>query len=295
MRRILLHVLGICCARRRESTLESAGEILGRLMWTALPARRRAATRAIEHHLRLPPDAASNLARDNFRHTGRSFLEIMHTRKLDHRFMRDRVRIEGKENLERVIRLQRPIVGVSAHMGAWELLSGLLALSFSDRKAQIVVRQPKDPLLKELMTHFRQRDNVEIVGRKLAAPKVQSNLKKKGISAFLVDHNCGRSQAVFLPFLQEYAAVNMGPALLALRCRAVVWPVFMLREDGDYLIHCGEPLDTQNVEGATLRERVEHVAAFYTREVESMVRRFPEQWFWMHKRWKTRPAWEKRP
>ncbi|MCF8085840.1 MAG: lysophospholipid acyltransferase family protein [Desulfohalobiaceae bacterium] len=294
MRRMMLHMLGIWCARRRESTLESAGEILGRLMWLALPARRRTAIRALEHHLRLPPDAASKLAWDNFRHTGRSFLEIMHTRKMDHRFLRDRVRIEGEENLERVIRLQRPIVGVSAHLGAWELLSGLLALSFHERGAQIVVRQPKDPLLKELMTHFRQRDNVEIVSRKLAAPKVQSNLKKKGISAFLVDHNCGRDQAVFLPFFQEYAAVNMGPALLALRSRAVVWPVFMLREDGNYAIHCGEPLDTRTVEG-TLRERVEQVAAFYTREVEAMVRRYPEQWFWMHRRWKTRPDWEKRP
>lgn len=294
MRRILLHFLGVWCARCRESTLESAGKILGRLMWLALPARRRTATRAIEHHLRLPPDAASRLARDNFQHTGRSFLEIMHTRKMDHRFMRDRIRVEGKENLERVIRLQRPVVGVSAHLGAWELLSGLLALYFHDRGAQIVVRQHKDPVLKELMTHFRQRDNVEIVSRKLAAPKVQSNLQKRGISAFLVDHNCGRSQAVFLPFLREYAAVNMGPALLALRSRAVVWPVFMLREDRNFAIHCGQPLDTQTVEG-TLRERINQVATFYTREVEAMVRRYPEQWFWMHRRWKTRPDWEKRP
>ncbi len=294
MRQLLVHLLGVLASGRKEGTLKSAGDILGRIMWLVLPGRRRTALHAIEHHLGLPPQQASNLARSNFRHTGQSFLEIMHTRKMDHRFMRNRVRIEGKESLERVIRLQRPVVGVTGHLGAWELLSGLLALYFHNRSAQIVVRQPNDPMLRDLMTHYRQWSNVEIVSRKLAAPKVQSNLKKNGISAFLVDHNCGRSQAVFLPFLREYAAVNMGPALLALRSRAVVWPVFMLREGADYVVHCREPLDTRTLEG-TLRERMNQVAKFYTREVEAMVRRYPEQWFWMHKRWKTRPGWEKKP
>jgi KDO2-lipid IV(A) lauroyltransferase len=142
------------------------------------------------------------------------------------------------------------------------------------------------------MTHFRQRDNVEIVSQNNAAPRVRSNLSNKGISAFLVDHNCSRGKAVFLPFLGEYAAVNMGPALLALRCRAVVWPVFMLREGDNYVIRSLEPLDTQTVDGS-LRDKVEQVASFYTRAVESVVREYPEQWFWMHRRWKTRPRWEK--
>jgi KDO2-lipid IV(A) lauroyltransferase len=206
--------------------------------------------------------------------------------------MQKKVRIEEPERLESVIDTPRPIVAITGHLGAWELLSGFIALYFPQRPCQIVVRHPKNEALKEMMLHFRAKNNVEIVSSKQAAPRVRSCLNRTGLSGFLVDHNTRRSQSVFLPFLREYAAVNMGPALLALRCKAVVWPIFMVREDDGYVIRNREPLDTHTLEGS-LREKVDQVATFYTREVENMVHKYPEQWFWMHKRWKTRPDWEK--
>jgi KDO2-lipid IV(A) lauroyltransferase len=109
------------------------------------------------------------------------------------------------------------------------------------------------------------------------------------MTAFLVDHNCSREEAVFLPFLGKTAAVNMGPALLALRSKALVLPVFLLREEGmQYRFQVGEALDTATLTG-TREEKIRAIARFYTRAVEHMVHERPEQWFWMHKRWKTRP------
>ena len=293
MLRPIVESIGFLLSLSGPRALARVGKFTGRLLWILLPGRRRIARRTMEHHLGCGPAESKNLVRRNFRHTGRSFLELLYSRKVDYRFMQNWVRIEEPHRLETILGMQRPIVAITGHLGAWELLSGFLALYFPQRPCQIVVRHPKNEALKELMLHFRAKNNVEIVSSKQAAPRVRSCLSKNGLSGFLVDHNTRRSQSVFLPFLREYAAVNMGPALLALRCKAVVWPVFMLREDDGYVIRNLEPLDTQTLEGS-LREKVNQVAAFYTREVENMVHKYPEQWFWMHQRWKTRPDWEKK-
>jgi KDO2-lipid IV(A) lauroyltransferase len=185
-------------------------------------------------------------------------------------------------------------VGITGHFGAWELLAGILGLYFSERPAQIIVRQPQNPALSQTLTHLRSHAGLQVVHNRQSTFKVLRCLKRQGISAFLVDHNCGRNKAVFLPFLQKYAAVNMGPAVLALRARAIVWPVFLARAQKEkYLLYSGPCLDTAALNG-DFSSKVQQVAEFYTRAVEEMLLKHPEQWFWMHRRWKTRPGWEKK-
>lgn len=102
-----------------------------------------------------------------------------------------------------------------------------------------------------------------------------------------IDHNTSRSEAFFLPFLGEEAAVNKGPAVLAVRAKALVWPIALIRDGDRYRIIIEEPLDTALLEGDA-EEKALAVAAFYTEANERMVRRAPDQWFWMHNRWKTK-------
>ena len=112
-------------------------------------------------------------------------------------------------------------------------------------------------------------------------------LRKNGYAGFLADHNTSRSEAFFLPFLGEEAAVNKGPAVLAVRAKALVWPIALIRDGDRYRIIIEEPLDTALLEGDA-EEKALAVAAFYTEANERMVRRAPDQWFWMHNRWKTK-------
>ena len=109
------------------------------------------------------------------------------------------------------------------------------------------------------------------------------------MTAFLVDHNTSRSEAVFLPFLGKTAAVNKGPALLAVRAEALVFAVFLRREGEDYVFHIEELMDTATMDGGH-EANMRAVARAYTEAVERMIRLAPEQWFWMHNRWKTRPG-----
>jgi KDO2-lipid IV(A) lauroyltransferase len=291
---ILYEGFGAVLQRLHPRHVGLLGRCLGGLMWCCLPSRRRVASQAISVHLHKPPRQARELGMANFAQTGRTFLELFLNRGVDPRFVRDRIRVQGTESLDFVQRARRPVVAATAHLGAWELLAGVFPLMFGDRRMQIVVRLPKNRALGQILLHFRGHAGVEIVHNRQAAPAVLRCLKRNGITAFLVDHNCGRSKAVFLPFLERYAAVNIGPAVLAVRAEALVWPLFLLRDGSEsYIFDAHEPLDTAQL-GGTFQERVRQAASFYTETVEHMVRRYPDQWFWMHKRWKTRPPWEKR-
>ena len=85
----------------------------------------------------------------------------------------------------------------------------------------------------------------------------------------------------------------MGPAMLAVRAKSAIVPVCMIREtDGSYTYHVAKALLPEDLTG-TVEEKVAQVTAFYNSAVQEFIRTYPEQWFWMHKRWKTRPEEEK--
>jgi len=269
--------------------VRACGEGLGRLLWRALPKRREMACEAMAHLLGLSPEKARATALESFQHNGRSFLELLLAPRVDPRFLHDRLRIADASSLAALRAQERPIVCISAHLGAWELLGPIFHLLLPGRKKQSVVRRPKDQALHELTTRLRSRPSLEVVDHRNAAPRVLRCLRRGGASAFMVDHNTGTSEAVFLPFLGRVAAVNRGPALLALRAGAVVQPMFLLREgQGGYALYLEPTLDTRTVTG-TNDEKIQKIALFYTQVVERMVRSHPEQWYWLHKRWKTQP------
>lgn len=275
-------------------TIDILGRLFGTAMWLTLRRRRQVAIEALRHHLELSFPDASRLARENFQHTGRSFLELFMTRQVDHRFMHSRVSHNDPENFNRMRASDRAIIAATGHLGAWELMAGVLRLHFQGRRSQIIVKQPENPVSKSLLTYFRSVGSNEIVHKDNAAPAVlRCLIRDKGLSAFLVDHNAKRSKSIFLPFLNELASVNIGPAVLAVRAKALVWPIFFLRNPpGGYILHSLPALDTKTLTGS-MQSRIEQTAAFYTQSVEKTVRSYPQQWFWMHKRWRTRPLWEK--
>ncbi|NCC23572.1 MAG: acyltransferase [Deltaproteobacteria bacterium] len=272
-----------------ERVLICLGRGLGRIMWAVLGSRRRESTRSVQERLNLSPDWAKVVAKASFINSGQSFMEIFMTRNVDWRFL-DRVEIPDMASLVALAELDRPIIGVTGHMGAWELLAGMLNLFVPEgRPNQVVVRLPKDRELGLLMLHMRTLARVEIVRHRQAVKSVLRCLRKNGVSAFLVDHNTMVEEATFIPFLGLEAAVNIGPAVLAVRSQATILPIFLVRrEPKGYRLVWETPLDTRDLQGP-IGERIEAAARFYTEAVERIVRAYPEQWFWMHRRWKTRP------
>lgn len=292
MRDIAYSLFGILGKCLTPGGIYRLGGWLGALLWMCLPGRRRLAVETIAERLGVDRSEARRVARESFGHTCRSFLEIFLRTRLDHRFVEARVDIVDPEHLEGIRNDPQAKVVVTAHLGAWELGMPLARLAMPGIECGAVARTVKDPALNDLVLHLRRRPGIQIIENRQGSLRALRILRKKGIVVFVVDHNCMRDMALFLPFLGKTAAVYRGPAQLAARSGATIWPVFCTRRPGGrYELHIGKNLDTKSLEG-TDEEKIEAVARFYTKAVEDMVRRYPEQWLWMHKRWKTRPPEE---
>lgn len=267
------------------SGIRSTGNGLGALLWHTLRSRRRLATDNIAKHIECSPGTAKTLARSSFNHNARSFLECVLAPKfgLDHPLLH----VERPDLVERLKTEERPAVIIAGHLGAWELLASLLGDVSTTRPRLTVVRTYKNKALNDVSIHLRSSRGAVVLGHREAAFPVLRALKKNGYVAFLADHNTGHDEAVFLPFLGEEAAVNKGPALLAVRGKALIWPIFLLRDGKKYSLHMEDPLDTTTLEGDP-ETRILETARFYTNAIQRTVRFAPEQWFWMHNRWKTK-------
>lgn len=261
--------------------------VLGFIMWTFLPQRRHAAIERVKLHLDLPYEKAALLAKASFYNTARSFLEIF----LNDKFKMEYVRVENPELLEKMMAPGQSGVLATAHFGSWELMGAIISQT-AKRPTMTVARKQKDPVVSDLIKELRGESKLIAVDHRSAAGPTLECMRNQGIVGFLADHNTSRKEAVFLPFFNDIAAVNMGPAMLAVRAKAVVYPVF-LRRDGirQYTLHMHEPLDVSTLEGS-IAERVKKVAEFYTKAIENEIRETPDQWLWMHNRWKTRPPEE---
>lgn len=296
------------------------GKGLGWLMWHALPKRRKLAVNNIVERLLLPRCTAKRLAKDSFCMNAQSFLEVGLTTSFGLHLASPtylanaphlleklpaavlvpdyaknpknfRLHIAQPDLWNQLLTCPRPIVAATAHMGAWELLASVLGDMYSPpRPRMVVVRRYSDPAVQAFITKRREAHGATMVGHRTVAAMVLRALRDRGVVAFLVDHHSLNSESLHLPFLGQSANVNMGPALLAVRSQALVWPVFLLRKKGpnnrqDYELHIQAPLDTSLLEG-NREEKVLYTARFYTQAVERIVQDFPEQWFWMHNRWK---------
>lgn len=284
----LLHTFSRELARQGGlDVIRRLGERLGALLWRVLPGRRKLAAQTIADRLHLPLAEATSIARKSFDHNARSFLEIIIAPEFDR--LRPELRVADPELFERLKRTPRPVVIATGHLGAWEFGAGLADDFEHSRPRMIVVRNHGNPAVRQYMADMRGgRGKRTVVGHRNAVFAALKTLRRNGVVGFLVDHNCGRDEAVFLPFLGKTAAVNQGPALLAVRTEALILPLFVVRDAQGYVLLSEEPLDTTLLDG-NRDEKVLAAARFYTEAVERRVREYPEQWFWMHKRWKTRP------
>lgn len=268
------------------SAIDSLARVLGGFIWYFIPSRRKKTIASIQKHLAYNKERAQEIARASFTENMRSFLEIFHVAQYDE--TQNGSQILPQEIYDQFKKERAPVVVTSAHIGSWELLAGMVEGIHPERSRMVVVRKQKDRAMALLLEELRSSRGITPIGHRQAAQKVMECLRGKGTVAFLVDHNTSRKEALFLPFLNEAAAVNSGPAMLALRAKAVIYPLFNIREGKANYCYLYPPLRTAELKG-TVSERVEIIARYYTECVEDIVKKYPEQWFWMHNRWKTKP------
>ena len=264
------------------------GAGFGRLAFAVAGGERRKALKSLARAFPEKPDAERHaLARACFRHLGMAAFEVGATSSMDRQLER-LVRWEDADRrvLDAALARGKGVVFVSGHVGNWELLARRVARA--GYPSQSIAKETTDPRLTELVGRFRARGGVRSIwrGQEGAARAMLRALKAGEILGLLIDQDT-RVQSLFVPFFGTRAATPRAAADLALRTGAAVVVGFCQREGEGYRLWMQEvPWQTT---GDREADAVTLTAAL-SLSIEAAIRRAPEQWVWMHQRWKTRPT-----
>jgi KDO2-lipid IV(A) lauroyltransferase len=226
------------------------------------------------------------LARNVFRHMGTvaaEFFEIPTYRKDE---LPPGVKFEGWKHYEKAMARGKGCIFFTGHLGNWELMAA--AMGFIGIYGNIVYRKLDNPVLEDLVLWFRTFTGHRMVPKGGASKTLVSLLRENKMVAVLMDQNVAWREGVFVDFFGRPAATTRGIALFALETDASVLPIVNFRlEDGTYRIIMGEEVPLIRT-GNRERDILENTQA-YSAILEHYIRRYPDQWFWPHQRWKTKP------
>ncbi len=271
------------------SWLRLAGRASGRLALALATTERRRAVKSLAAAFpELPERDRRKLLRASASHFGATLAEVAFLWNASPRRVGRLFTISGLEHLEKARRAGRGAVLVTGHCGNWELLNA--ALGLSGIPMTIAVRELYDPRLDRVATRLRARFGTEVVARGHGAGRrLAEALLENRVVGLLIDQDIRDIPGVFVPFFGRPAWTPSGAAMLAINTAAPVVPAFIHRRpDGTHHVAVYPPLP---VPAARSRdEAVRELTAAATAAIEAQVRAHPEQWVWMHRRWRTRPA-----
>jgi KDO2-lipid IV(A) lauroyltransferase len=267
------------------SALEALGRWVGRLAY-GLDIRHR---RIIHQNLAfIYPELAlpdrRQLARRIFQHFGIVFFEIFQATFLSREKLIDRVDVQGLEILQEAMQHPRGCLVYSAHIGNWELC--FLALSARlDDSITTVAKPIKWQTAHRWLTALRSRFGNRVAFKEGAMPFMMKALHEGRTVAMLIDQGVRRTEAVEVMFFGKRTMATPAAALMALRRRMPVVPIFCLRRpDGRYQIKIEPPVAWERT--ASLRDDIKAYTQILMQVLENPIHQNPEQWFWFHKRWK---------
>jgi len=234
------------------------------------------------------------ILRASCRNLGRVVVEFCHLPQLDAAHLPDIVSFANRAAWDRAIdaaALHGAVIA-TAHFGNWELLA--YAHSLLGHPVTLVHRPMHNPLFDAAITEIRTAAGTQLIKKKAAAKGALRVLKQHGILVIPSDQNQTHSFGVFVDFFGKPACTTPGAARLAMLTGAPVYPVFLVREGetGRHRIEMLPEIEMVSTgdRDADIRANTQRCSAV----IEDMIRRYPEQWIWFHKRWKTRPPGEPR-
>jgi KDO2-lipid IV(A) lauroyltransferase len=236
---------------------------------------------------RYTEDARDRIVRGVYQHFCRMLMEMLHIpRKLDLRTWRDWIRLVGHEPvLDRLLR-GGPVILLTGHFGNWEMAGYVFGvMGFPSHS---VARVLDNPYLDRFLRRFRERTGQRLIAKKGGYDEMLEVLRSGGILSFLADQDAGE-RGLFVDYFGRPASTHKAIALLAIEYNAPV-VVGYARRLGDgfrYEVGCGDVIDPSD--WAPQPDPVRYITQRYTTALERIVHDSPEQYLWLHRRWKHQP------
>jgi len=252
---------------------------------------RRVGERNLELALpQLPINARKKILRHVFRNLGWQLVEFCRLRRYTPGNTRDLIRTEGLEHYLAAKAKGRGVLVLTGHLGGWELSS--FYHSLMGHPMGMVIRRLDNRLLDEYVNSIRCLHGNKVLHKDDFARGLLHAMHSGEAVGILMDTNMTPPQGVFVRFFGIPACTASGLARIALKTGAAVLPGFLLWEEVErkYVLHFGPELDF--VKSGDNEADILAATQQCNDVLESWIRRYPVQWLWIHRRWKTRPAGE---
>jgi len=224
------------------------------------------------------------IARQVFRNIAKNAVELVRFPKISKENIDGLIGMEGGRILDRELSKGNGIVIVTGHIGNWEMMA--ITLRIKGYAGVAVGKRIYFHKYDEYLNSLRRHHDVNIVYRDDSPRKILKVLKSNGIVGIVADQDVDSVEGVFVNFLGRKAYTPAGPAVLAKATGASLVPVVMIRDGRRHRLIVNEPIelaDTGNKEADVVANTQR-----WSDVLESYIRRYPDQWVWMHRRWKTK-------
>ena len=224
-----------------------------------------------------------------YRHLGKCLMEFIRLPAMTPEEVKQISGYEGREYLDEALSRGRGVILLTAHLGNWEMVGARIAAD--GYPLNVIARAQRDDRLTEYIRDTRRLAGMRVLHREESVRASLRALRKNELVGILLDQNAG-DEGIFVDFFGHLASTAPGAAAFALRTGAAVVPTFGRRNPDDthtIIFQEVPPL----IRSGDLKQDIAANTAHYTKLIEAQIRRQPEQWFWLHKRWKSRPPEER--
>lgn len=245
----------------------------------------------------LPDQQVDQLIENMWVHLFRMVTEIVQLpRKLHRENCADVIEFRNREMVIRALCSGRPVIVMSGHFGNWEMAN--VAFGLFGFPMGVVARDLDNPYLHRWFKKWRERTGHRLIGKKGGSGEMVQFLENGSHLALLGDQDAGR-KGLFVPFFGKQASTFKSIALLAMQYRALICVGYARRLPDDfknshwvrYEVGGEEVIDPDDYDGV---DAIREITERYTAALERIVCLSPEQYFWVHRRWKSRPKERKR-
>jgi KDO2-lipid IV(A) lauroyltransferase len=256
-------------------------------MFGYVTASRRQDARS-ELHRCFPDKSAAEIrgiVRRMYRHMGRNYAEMLRWAAGHESEMDLILPPSSTGSIDQALQQGRGALILTAHLGNWDLLALWAARRYP---LTIISKNIRNPAVNDFWMAARKRSGLGILPPRNSFRPCMGVLKKNELLGFIIDQNMRRPEGVFVDFFGKPACTTPGLALLSAVTQAPVLPVFLIRQPDGKLQF--ELLPAIPPPAGRDEQTIRDMTQQYTNVVESVIRRYPDQWIWMHRRWKTTPA-----
>ena len=223
------------------------------------------------------------IAQRTFQNLGMMIIEFFRIPRMDVKTFKKRVKIEGLDEALKLLEKRKGLLLLLSHFGNWELM-GIISKVIGNSIVVIAKPVKKNQWVDRFVTKIRNAAGLEVISSIKASRKVIKALSENRVVGILIDQRAKRSEGVWADFFGRKAPTTPSLAVLALKTGAPVLPVFMIRNGfQQHRLLIKEPLEL--IRTGDIKKDVEANTQLFNQTLESMVRQYPDQWFWVHRRW----------